>query len=485
MSFLSYEFLLFFLPATALLAALARRRNLKNAVLAAASVFFYACYSVEGLFFLVYSVAVTYVSGLAGYRTMQRGGKRTVYIAGIVLNFLPLLLLKYGNFATENMNRLLSRIGMVLPLPEFFLPVGLSFFVFQSSTYLFELYRGRIEPERNLVDYFLFVAFFPTITSGPIQRSTVLLPQIRERSGPCFERVQRAALLFVWGMFIKLVLADRLAIFTQNVFGSYVQYGGFVLLAGAVGYSVQIYADFMSYSCMAIAVAALFGFELTENFRRPYLATNMADFWHRWHISLTSWLTDYIYIPLGGSRKGRMRRYINILAVFLFSGLWHGAAWNFVAWGALHALFQIVGHATLGVRKSLCIKLHIDRNTPAYRCWQRVAVFLLVTIAWVFFGMESIHRAAEYIVRMLTYWDPWALTDGTLMTLGWTSVDWNICIVATAALMGVSLLRERSDEVVRGAIPHILMFVVLMCATVVFGCYGAKYDASAFIYAGF
>ena len=485
MSFLSYEFLLFFLPITALLAALARKRSLKNAVLAAASVFFYACYSAAGLFFLMYSVLVTYASGLMGYRAVQRGGKRTVYIAGIALNFVPLVLFKYGSFAVENANRLFSRIGMALPLPEFFLPIGLSFFIFQSSTYLFELYRGRIEPERNFIDYLLFVAFFPTITSGPIQRSTALLPQIRERGRICFERVQSAALLFVWGAFVKLVLADRLAILTDTVFNSYTQHGSLILLLGAAGYSVQIYADFMSYSCMAIAVAALFGFELTENFHQPYFATSMADFWHRWHISLTSWLTDYIYIPLGGSRKGKPRRYANILAVFLISGLWHGAAWNFVVWGALHALFQIAGHATLGAREALCGKLHIDRNTQAYRCWQRAVVFLLVTTAWVFFRMESIHSAREYIMRMFTRWDPWALTDGTLLKIGLTQMDWNICILAITVLAGVSLLRERHGEIVCGAIPSILVFVILMCATVVFGCYGAKYNASAFIYAVF
>lgn len=489
MSFISYEFLLFFLPLSALLAALFRKRRLQNAVLAAASVFFYASFGAAGVFFLAYSALVTYAAGQVGYRLTQQGRRegRGAYIAGIALNFAPLLLFKYGDFAAENANRLLGRIGMAIPLPHLLLPVGLSFFVFQSATYLFELYRGNLEPERNPVDYLLFVSFFPTIASGPIQRANVLLPQIRERKGASLERVQRAAVLFVWGAFLKMVLADRLVPFTDTVFSMYMNYEGVVLLAGACAYSVQIYADFLGYTCMALAVASLFGFELPQNFRQPYLATSMADFWHRWHISLTSWLTDYIYIPLGGSRRGMLRRYANILIVFLVSGLWHGAAWHFVAWGALHALFQIAGHATLRGRQSLCRRLGIDRSTRAYRCWQRAFTFALVTAGWVFFRMGSTKAALVFLRRMVFGWNPWALTDGTLFTLGIDPANWNICILATATLIGVSLCREKELRTpVKTSMPaRLLVFVFLLCTVVIFGCYGGAYDANAFIYTGF
>ena len=485
MSFLSYEFLMLFLPATLLAAALARGKRLQNAVLAGASAFFYASYHVAGVFFLLYSATVTYAFGLIGHRAASRDAGRRVYTAGIVLNLLPLVLFKYGDFAAENANRLLSRFGMALPLPGLLLPVGLSFFIFQSSTYLFELRRGRMRPEKNFLDYFLFVAFFPTIVSGPIQRSTDLLPQIKTRRSLRFEGARDAAVLFVWGAFIKLVLADKLAVFTDAVFREYARYDGLVLAMGAAAYSVQIYADFLSYSCMAIAVASLFGFRLKENFLRPYLATSMADFWHRWHVSLTSWLTDYIYIPLGGSRKGTLRRYANILAVFLISGLWHGAAWHFLVWGAVHALFQIAGHATLGARLALCRKLGVNRDTPAYRCWQRAFVFVLVTLAWVFFKMGSISSAAKYILRMLTGWNLWVLTDGTLGRLGLTLGDWNVCIFAALALLCASLWQERGRQKPGGTIFAIILFVALLCASAIFGRYGGAYQASAFIYTGF
>lgn len=490
MSFLTYEFLLFFLPLTALLIAVVRKRSLQNAALAAMSVFFYACFGMAGLFFLLYSAAITYAFGRVGYHLTQTGRKTQgtrLYTAGILLNLLPLVLFKYAGFAVQNANRLLIRFGMTMPVPNLLLPVGLSFFIFQSSTYLFDLYREKTQPERNPINYLLFVSFFPTISSGPIQRSTALLPQIRERKRVSLTRVQNAALLFVWGALLKLVLADRLKIFTDAVFSSYSQYGSIELFAGASAYSVQIYADFLAYTCMATALASLFGFDLADNFRQPYLATSMADFWHRWHISLTSWLTDYIYIPLGGSRKGQIRRYINIALVFLISGLWHGAAWNFVAWGALHALFQIAGHMTRKARESLCDRLHINRSTQGYRCLQRVCIFLLVTVAWILFRMESLRMAMDYIIRMITLFNPWALTDGTMSAFGLTASDWNICILSTAALIGVSLAREKGLRLYTafGAIPKALLFTFLLCMVVILGLYGGTYDASAFIYTGF
>ena len=487
MSFISYEFLLCLLPLTALFVALARKRNLQNAVLAVASMLFYAGFGAAGLTILLLCTAVTYACGRAGHELTARGdaaaGKR-VYAAGLALDFLPLLLFKYGDFAAENANRVLGRLGLSLPLPGWLLPVGLSFFVFQSATYLFDLYRGKIEPEKNFINYLLFVAFFPTVTSGPIQRASALLPQIAGRDRVSLERVQRAAVLFAWGAFVKLVLADRLNVFTDAVFQMYARYSGLVLLAGAVAYSVQIYADFLAYSAMAIAVASMFGFDLPENFRQPYLATDIASFWRRWHISLTSWLTDYIYIPLGGSRRGALRRYVNILIVFLVSGLWHGAAWRFVIWGALHALFQIAGHMSRPAREALCARLRIDRGTRAYRCWQRACVFALVALAWIFFRIGSTHAAIDYIARMAAF-NPWVLTDGTFAALGLTAGDWGAVLVSGAVLLCVSLCREKGVRLAGGMPVRLLVFLLLLCATMLFGRYGATYDASAFIYASF
>lgn len=229
-------------------------------------------------------------------------------------------------------------------LPQILLPVGLSFYVFQSTNYLLDLAKKKIEPERNFINVALFISFFPTITSGPILRASRFLPQLSEMRSVSFARFQRAVFTFLWGAFIKMMIADRIAVFTNQVYSDLENYSGLILAACAACYSIQIYCDFSGYSYMAIAVADLFGFDIPENFHQPYFATTIADFWRRWHISLTTWFTDYLYIPLGGNRKSRLRRYINIGIVFLISGLWHGAAWNFVVWGGLHAFFQIFGY---------------------------------------------------------------------------------------------------------------------------------------------
>ena len=333
MAFTSIPFLVAFLPVTFIVYWLFFKHiRLQNMILLLASCIFYGMMNVKYLLFLWASIGITFFGVHYGYRHRLRrpDTQKKIYKIVLVFNFFILILFKYTNFAIGNINWILQPFGRQIGVAKILLPVGLSFYIFQSSTYLFHMIKTGEEPEKSFIRYALFVSFFPTIVSGPIQRSEEMLPKIREKKVLSYHTFREAIFIFLWGAFLKMVIADRIALFTGTVLKNYKNYGSVILILSACLYSVQIYADFSGYSHMAIAVAKLFGYDLFENFHQPYFATNIPDFWRRWHISLTKWLTDYIYIPLGGNRRGVIRKYIHIFIVFLVSGIWHGAAWTFI-----------------------------------------------------------------------------------------------------------------------------------------------------------
>lgn len=480
MSFVNLQFWALFLPLCFLAYALMRSAKGQNSVLLLASLVFYASYDLKYLLLLLACTAVGYLGGVLG------GRDRRIYIAAALINLLVLLAFKYTGFALGSIQ---SLTGLNFSLPEILLPVGLSFYVFQSCSYLFDLYNGKLEPERDIIAYALFVCFFPTVVSGPIQKGRELLPQIREKRALSYENFSFFILVFLWGAFLKLVIADRLALMTDRLFLEYYDYSGAILMVNSLAYTFQIYTDFAGYSYMAIAVSRLFGFTLKDNFRQPYLATDIHSFWRRWHISLTSWFTEYLYFPLGGSRKGNVRRYVNIFIVFLVSGLWHGAAWSFVLWGALHGFYQVFGHVTRPWRNALYDRLGIDRSKAAFRLGQRFVTFSLVSFAWIFFRSENLTKALVYCRNMLRGFAPWTLFDGSLTAFGIGGADWAILLFAMTVLGIVSVLREKgwdSGCILRqGMAARALLCWTLFMVILVFGAYGGEYSASAFIYAGF
>ncbi|MBQ8164515.1 MAG: MBOAT family protein [Clostridia bacterium] len=492
MEILDFVFLAVFLPALFVGYCIFQKWvKVQNLLILLGSLAFYASYGFDNVAFLLFSILITYFGGMigSGLSKNHRKAGKAVHIISLLLNFGMLFVFKYAGFIGDNINSILGKFEQNINFPELLLPIGLSFFVFQSSTYILDLMQNKTVVEKNIIDFALFVSFFPTIISGPIQRSTVLLPQIKVKREIRYTNFQKAVYLFLWGAFMKFIIADRIALFTNEVFGNSDGYRGLVLILSAVAYSVQIYADFAGYSYMATGCATLFGFNIRENFRQPYLATSIADFWRRWHISLTSWFRDYLYIPLGGNRKGNFRKYLNVLIVFLVSGLWHGAEWSFVIWGAIHAIYQIAGSLTLKKRQKLCSVLKIDRNTTAYRMWQRLCVFVMTTFAWVFFRAGSLGTAIKYIAGMFTGWKPWTITDGTLFNVGIEPIEWNILFISVLVLVIVSVYRERGktcDDFVKiNTVFRYAICLVLIIVIVVFGIYGAEYSDSAFIYAGF
>jgi len=488
MSFTSVEFLVLFLPIVFGLHALMEDSKLKNILLLLASVVFYSFYDIKYVIFLIASIVITFWGGKWCYFFLSKEKKaygKIIMLSALVINLAMLIFCKYTNFVVANINVLMSHTGTSIEVPQILLPVGLSFFIFQSSTYLFDIFAGKEIPETSIINYALFVSFFPTITSGPIQRSVKFLPQIRKNRTITWAHFQSGFVLFLWGVFLKLAVADRLAVFTCAVLDNYQQYGFFMILLAILAYSVQIYADFSGYSTMAIGISKLFGFDLDENFRQPYVSTSIAEFWRRWHISLSSWLRDYIYFPLGGNRKGAVRKYLNLAIVFLVSGIWHGASWNFVLWGAIHAVYQVVGALTIKQRLRVCECIGLRRESFVYKLQQRVIVFLLVAFAWVFFRMPTFSQALGVLSAMFSAWDIEVLFLKTPADLG---LDTTTIVMILILLVG-SILKEKGTGIEvflkQNTIVRYASCILLILLIILFGAYGPQFSANAFIYAGF
>lgn len=322
--------------------------------------------------------------------------KRCIVWLLALLGLLPLLAFKYYNFLNDSLSAGLSAMGLKFAMPglNWAVPVGISFFTFQAVGYMLDVYHGRVKAEKNLLDYVLFVSFFPQITSGPISTTEDLMPQIKATHTFDYEQGKQGLKQLLWGMFIKLVIADRLGLFVDTVYANYTYYTGATCFVASIFYTLQIYCDFAGYSLMAIGIARTLGFNLIDNFRRPYLAVSITDFWKRWHISLTKWLTRQVYIPLGGSRCSKSRTYWNILITFLVSGIWHGANWTFIIWGVIHGVLQIIEKA-LGWQK-------FESNNTGMRFVRVSITFLFVNFAWIFFRMPDITSAIQVFVKMFT-----------------------------------------------------------------------------------
>lgn len=335
-----------------------------------------------------------------------------------LLGLLPLLVFKYYDFINNSISEGLAAIGLQIRLPglNWAIPIGISFYTFQAVGYMLDVYHGRIKAEKNLADYLLFVSFFPSILSGPINKASLVLPQIKSLR-PYFDYglAVKGLQMLLWGMFMKVVVADRVGLYVDTVLPSYMNYNGITCFAASIFYTIQIYSDFAGYSLMAIGVGELLGFKLTENFRRPYFAVSVTDFWHRWHISLSTWLKDYVYIPMGGSRCAKSRNYWNIFVTFLVSGIWHGANWTFIVWGCLHGICQIIEKA-LGLQK-------LKTGNGWVKALRIIITFIIVDFAWIFFRMPTLGDAIGVVRRILDFNQPCTLDVGSrhifaLMILG-------------------------------------------------------------------
>lgn len=333
---------------------------------------------------LGFTIVVDYFAGILIEQTQGRK-KKLFLVASLVANIGVLGTFKYWNFINQNITDLLGISGTENPLPflDILLPVGLSFHTFQAMSYTIEVYRGHQKAERHFGIYSLYVMFYPQLVAGPIERPQNLLHQFREEHHWDVDRFRRGFSQMLWGFFKKVVIADRLSVFVNEVYGDWSHMSGANLWLAVVFFSFQIYCDFSGYSDIAIGSARIMGFDLMTNFNKPYFARSVEEFWKRWHISLSTWFRDYLYIPLGGNRSGTLRRYINLSIVFLVSGLWHGAGWNFMLWGALHAVFVVVEL----IYRSQFGKVNIPDAL------KMILTFFVVSIAWIFFRTTSTEQS--------------------------------------------------------------------------------------------
>jgi alginate O-acetyltransferase complex protein AlgI len=398
--FNSLHFLVFFPLVTTLFFLVPHR--LRWALLLAASCYFYMVFRPVYILILAFTILVDYTAGLLIERAAGRR-RTTLLIASIVANVGVLAFFKYYDFLNESLRDLLSVAGLALPVPpllHIILPIGLSFHTFQSLSYTIEVYRGRQPAERHAGIFALYVMFYPQLVAGPIERPQNLLHQFHERHYFDYDRVVAGLQLMTWGMFKKVVIADRLAPFVDTVYDHPQDYHGISLIVATVFFAFQIYCDFSGYSDIALGSAQVMGFKLMKNFDRPYFSKSIAEFWKRWHISLSTWFRDYLYIALGGNRVSRPRWYFNLLATFVISGLWHGANWTYVVWGAINGLYLILELQW----QSLVRKVNERGRGQAWGgLWggaQVLFTFGLVCFAWIFFRANNLSDAV-YVVRHL------------------------------------------------------------------------------------
>lgn len=473
MLFNSYEFLIFFPVVWAAYWLLPRRRNVQNALLLLASYIFYAWWDVRFVTLIAGMTLFGWTCALAIERLQtEKKAARAVCTLGVAGNLAVLGAFKYYDFFAESLNTALSavRLGLCLPLWRIVLPVGISFYTFQLVAYLVDVYKKRTPPCRDLLAFSTFVSFFPQLVAGPIERASDLLPQIRR---PDYALMADGARLMLWGFAKKMLLADRCAPLVAAIYSN-PQSDGTDLWAGTILFALQIYGDFSGYSDIAVGAGKLFGIRLSRNFNLPYFSTSVNEFWRRWHITLMSFLRDYVYIPLGGSRKGIWRTLRNTFIVFTVSGLWHGANWTFVAWGVYFALWSGVGVVVKRLRKGEYAKEHNSslRNTLK-NIGQMTLTFLIVCVGWVFFRSESIATAFTRLGEMfsnLQLHSPYGGTRAWIAPLLIIGAEWitrnqehPLCFPATP------LLRRRA---VRWAVYYALIFAIL--------CWGGS--QTAFIY---
>lgn len=398
MLFNSIPFLIF-LPIV-LIVFFSLNKKHRNIWLLIASYYFYMNWNASYALLIFTSTVATYFSSILIHKFSNK--KKPILVLCVLINLAILFFYKYYNFFARLITDSLNTFNYKLEIDrlDILLPVGISFYTFQAISYTADVYRGDIEPETNFIRYALFVSFFPQLVAGPIERSSRLLPQFVKHKDFGLNRLKSGALLMLWGFFKKVVIADYLALLVNQVYNNPSEHYGFSVILATIFFTIQIYCDFSGYSDIAIGCARIMGIDLMKNFDNPYFSKSITEFWRRWHISLSTWFRDYLYIPLGGNKKGVVRTYVNIFIVFLVSGLWHGASLTFVLWGAIHGIVIIVERLVKPYANNLYDKLNWNLSSFSYALYKNIIVLVIVVFAWLFFRANSISDAILLVKNM-------------------------------------------------------------------------------------
>ena len=450
-------------------------------VLLTGNIVFYYCFYKTGWWIFLGTIVISYFVSIlmSKFQGKKKGGLLAVGILGVTI---PWFLIKNGNFILVSILRRDSVHWIV--------PLGISFYTLQMIAYMMDIFHGKVLPQRNLAKFILFVSFFPQLIQGPISRYSQLQKQLVEGHRFDEEKFVKGFCYIIWGFFLKLVIADKAAVIVNTVFDNYPRYSGFYIWVASFLYSIQLYADFLACTTLAQGVSKLFGIEIIDNFARPYFATSIKDFWRRWHISLSSWLKDYIYISLGGNRCGKLRKNINLVITFFVSGIWHGAGYKFIFWGLMHAVYEILGNLTEKYRECLYEKLHVSKMSRKKRILKQMSTFLLVNWAWIIFRADTLTIGLKMIMHMIIDFNPWVLFNDRLFTLGLGWKEVIILLLAILILWRVSCYHEKgfsvSEKLMAQRLP--IRWGIYMSAIIVilvFGTYGFGFNAQDFIYGGF
>lgn len=504
MLFNSIQFLLFFPIVTIIYFLLPEK--IRYIWLLICSYYFYMSWGRKQGLLLLGVTVLTYMAGMALDRL--KGGnlsekkrarvRKACLTVTIVLNIGLLAYFKYAGYMIRILNRVLAALDSqkAVSIAEIVLPIGISFYIFQALGYVIDVYREDIYAERNFLKYALFISFFPQLVAGPIERSKNLLAQIGKPEKFSFENLRSGLLLMLWGFFLKMVIADRAAVIVDTVYRNGATYYGLYIVIATFLFAIQIYCDFSGYSTIARGAALVLGFHLTDNFNAPYFSKSVKEFWRRWHISLTGWFRDYLYIPLGGNRKGKIRTACNLLFVFAASGLWHGAGAAYVIWGLLNGIYQVVGNIFcalyekirfLPLWRKMEVKLRLEKkNEFGKDLWKRAGTFLLVSFSWLFFRARWCKNALLFI-RQMAHFNWTILFDHSLFSLGVTERQFRVLCYAIVLLFIVDYKKYAEADVaekfmelnwwIRIPAELFLLFTILL-----YGCYGELYDTTQFIY---
>lgn len=442
------------------------------------SIFFYSCFSLKIWIGLLFSAITTYCYG----RFFSKSKRWLALI--VIVNLCVMLGLKVAA----------SDLGIVqsLGLNRFaiLLPVGISFYTLQTIAYMVDVYRGTVEPQKNFAKYLLFITFFPQILQGPIPRYEMLKKQLYEGHTYKESNVRDGFYLMLWGFFQKMVIADRCNIVVNEIFAHYQGYDGLYFWLAGILYSLQLYTDFAGCVAIASGSAKTLGIELPQNFNHPYFAMSIKEFWHRWHMTLSGFLRDYVYIPLGGNRKGNIRKYCNLMITFGISGIWHGIGTHFLVWGFMHGCYQVIGEVLEPFKKKMMQWSGMEKNSFAHRLFARLFTGFLVMVAWIFFRAENTSKAIYMTTHLFMKWNPWIFFSGEIYALGLKEEEWLLLILSVIAMIVIAFLHEKKIKIRQffAKQPLVFRWMILLggiFVILIMGIYGPGYDSAQFIYGGF
>ncbi len=455
------------------------------------SYYFYMSWNPKYALLLFCVTAVTYVGGFVIDRIKDDKTvcRKSVITTTVLVCLSVLGYFKYYDFFASGMIKAFERIGveMYIRKADVLLPVGISFYTFQAISYIVDIYRGDVKAEKNFFKYALFVSFFLQLVAGPIERSNNLLKQLDFKYKFDFVSARDGFLMMLWGYYLKLVVADRVAIYVDSVYDNLEEFSGYYVLVATMLFAIQIYCDFAGYSTIAIGGAKILGINLMTNFKMPYLSESISEFWKRWHISLSSWFKDYLYIPLGGNKKGKVRKYLNLMIVFALSGLWHGANITYVIWGIINGLLQVTEDMTSSIREKINNILRLNPFTLCHRMMRVFITFILIDFSWIFFRANNLTQAVNVIQSIFEADNINIFLDGSLYNAGLDSKNWGVLIISVMVIWAVDLVNAKGIYV-RNIIcnQNYLARWIIIAASVtgilLFGIWGSEYISGNFIY---